>query len=147
MATVDTKKKLIKRYHTIAHRLNMNDEQRSAFLSAYGVDSSKDLTVPQLAEACKLLEKKDYSSTEDKWRKRVMASIFGYFALIGRKNVDAVYVKQIACRAAGDGYTLFNTIPVDRLRAIYHSFKNQSDVFKRSGEIINQQLDHMQFKN
>jgi len=68
----------------------------------------------------------------DKARKRVIASIFGFFNLI-EKPISIEYVKAIAVRATGDGCKSFNAIPESKLRAIYNEFLRQQKVVKRIG--------------
>lgn len=139
-----TKETLIRRYHTIAGRLEMQEEERKAFLGAWNVTSSKEMTAKQLEEACRALADLTFSKQEDTWRKRVMASIFNWFKLTG-KQVDAEYVKGVACRATG--YGKFNAIPVDKLRSVYHTFVHKQTIFARTGEIINDELTHLATNN
>lgn len=73
------------------------------------------------------------SSDIDKLRKRVIASIFGYFKLKG-VNVSIDYVKSIAVKAAGNNCKSFNTITSSRLRAIYEEFRNKQKVIKNIEE-------------
>ncbi len=139
-----TKNQLIRLYHALVSRLNMNDDARMGVLTAFGVESSKELTVDQLQELCKLL-KQQLNSDSDKWRKRVLASIYGYLQLTGRgANTD--YVKAIAIRSAGE-YGSFNQIPVSKLKTLYYAFLDKQKVLKRTGELMNEDLDLIQFKN
>lgn len=139
-----TKNQLIRLYHTLVSRLNMNDDARMGVLTAFGVESSKELTVDQLQELCKLL-KQQLNSDSDKWRKRVLASIYGYLQLTGR-GANAEYVKAIAIRSAGE-YDSFNQIPVGKLQTIYYAFLDKQKVLKRTGELMNEDQDLIQFKN
>ncbi len=145
MKKQQSKKALVKRYHIICSQLKMNQEDKLNFLSAWDAESSLDLTPDQLDEACGILEDR-YDNNMDKWRKRVIACIHGWFKLIGRKDVDINYVKAIARRAAGN-YDAFNGIPIDRLQNIYYSFRNKQDVFRNTGYIANDELNYMQFRN
>ena len=62
----------------------------------------------------------------DKLRKRAMAAVGGYLRKIGRES-NAEIIKGIACRATG--YQSFNKIPAERLRNVYHAFRNkQKDI-------------------
>lgn len=142
--TTDTKRHLIKVYHILAGKLKMTDDDRKAFLSAWDVESSKDLTVKQLQEACKLLKGR-IDGDMDKWRKRVMGAIYGYLELTGRKTNDAGYVKSIACRSAK--YDSFNSIPRERLSNLYNTFLNKQKDLKRTGKMIDEDLEVLSFKN
>lgn len=135
----------MRRYHIVCAQLKMTAADRANFLSAWGAESSLDLTPAELEEACTMLEDR-YDNNMDKWRKRVLASIYGWFALTGRKDVGMVYVKSIACRAAGN-YDAFNLIPIDRLQNVYYSFRSKQDVFRRTGHITNDELNYQQFRN
>jgi hypothetical protein len=139
-----TKETLIKRYHTLASKQGMNDEERKAFLSAWGAESSKDLTVDQLEHVCRALANSYFEQTADKWRKRVMASIFGWFKLINNK-VDAEYVKGVACRASG--YDKFNDIPKEKLISIYNTFTHKSKVFAQVGKIEEEEFNNIKHLN
>jgi hypothetical protein len=68
----------------------------------------------------------------DRLRKRVIASIFGFFKLVG-KEVTIAYVKAIAVRAAGRGCDNFNRISESKLRAIYNEFLRQQEVVRNIG--------------
>lgn len=100
MKKIAAKNQLIRLYHTIAGKLNMNDDAKRTFLSAFDVSSSKDLTIDQLQEACRVL-KQQLNSDGDKWRKRVMAAVHGYLKLTGRSATND-YVKAVAMRSAGE---------------------------------------------
>ncbi len=70
----------------------------------------------------------------DKLRKRVLASMFGFFKLID-KPVTLNYVKAIAVRAAGNKCNNFNNISESKLRAIYNEFLRQQKVVNNIGKI------------
>lgn len=142
--TRTSRETLIRRYHTIATRIGMCDEERKAFLSAWGVESSKNLTDAQLVEVCRALADFSFDHSGDKWRKRVIASVFNWFAMIG-KPVTMDYVKGVSCRASG--CKGFNEIPVDKLRSLYHTFTHKSKIFRDTGELMNDELDHLAFNN
>ncbi len=69
------------------------------------------------------------NSEMDKLRKRVIASIFGFFKKVD-KPVNIGYVKAIAVRASGKGIDDFNKIPKSKLRAIYNLFLRYQEVAK-----------------
>lgn len=144
MKTAVNKETLKRRYHTIATRIGMSDEERKAFLSAWNVTSSSDLDEHQLSEVCRALADFSFDQSADKWRKRVIASVFNWFTLVSKK-VDMDYVKGVACRASG--YKRFNDIPVDKLRSLYHTFTHKSKLFRDTGEILNDELEHLAFNN
>lgn len=129
-----TKKTLIQRYHAIAARLGMSAENRKDFLSAWGVTSSVELSREQLLEVVTVLSREvnKLGSDADTWRKRVIAAIF---ALMRQMNVDCSidYVKAVACRAAGA--ERFNAIPVTKLRALYNSFRKETETMRNAKEI------------
>lgn len=144
MTKLAAKNQLIRLYHTLAAKLNMGDEARVGALSAFGAGSSKELTTDQLQELCNLL-KQQLNKDSDKWRKRVLASIHGYLQLTGRA-ANTEYVKAIATRSAGD-YENFNQIPTSKLKMLYHAFLDKQKTLRRAGELINEDLDIIQFKN
>ena len=67
----------------------------------------------------------------DVWRKRAIASIFGYFKLID-KDVTLEYVKAVATRAGGKAND-FNDLKLTELRTIYNEFLRQQEVIKNIG--------------
>ena len=54
MATItqQNQKWLLKKFHTLCARLNMDAEMKLALLSGYGVESSKDLSNVDLMKIC-----------------------------------------------------------------------------------------------
>jgi len=144
MKTVTGKKELIKLHHTLASRLGMTEDNRRAMLAGWGAESSSDLNIDQLREVCKAMKEK-LNDKSDKWRKRVMASIFGYMKMTGRE-VDSDYVKSVACRSAGN-YDNFNRIPPGKLQTVYYAFQDKQKVLKRTGELMSDDLDIIQFQN
>jgi hypothetical protein len=144
MKTATGKTELVKLHHTLASKLGMNEDQRRAMLAGWGAESSKDLSVDELQQVCSHMKSK-VNENNDKWRKRVMASIFGYMKLTGRV-IDSNYVKKIACRSAGN-YQSFNHIPTGKLQTVYYAFQDKQKVLKRTGELMNDDLDVIQFQN
>jgi hypothetical protein len=71
----------------------------------------------------------DRISSDDTWRKRVMASIGGWLRACGTTHA-AETIKAIACRAAQRKE--FNEITLSELRAIYAEFNNKQKVAKRT---------------
>lgn len=143
-----TKTTLIKRYHTIAKKNGMTDEDKASFLEGWGVLSSTELTDEQLERACQILARQSFMTEESKMRKRVMAAIGEYLSLTGRDKTaqnGSDYIKSVACRAAG--CEKFNSIPLDKLRAVYTSFTHHNKVFKATGNIVNDDLTKLSTKN
>ncbi|MDR2286955.1 MAG: hypothetical protein LBE04_05715 [Prevotellaceae bacterium] len=77
------------------------------------------------------------NKTGDLWRKRVMGSIGGWIRIanVEVEGNEAVFIKKLACRAAGDGIKDFNKIPVNKLRAIYYEFLNKQKIAKNVSKI------------
>lgn len=140
MATITAQnhKWLLKKFHSLCFRLNMTAEDKLALLSAYGVESSVDLSNEELTELCDRLNAalNPEDAKRDKMRKRVLAAIGGWLRLIGKEEGMA-YIKSVACRAAGTDN--FNKISLERLTTIYNMFlKRQRDareVEKVAGKI------------
>ncbi len=79
----------------------------------------------------------NHNGEMDKYRKRVIAAIGGYFKQVGLiHNID--YIKATACQSAG--YKSFNQIPKERLRNVYNAFTKMQKDFKTVAQ-INQ--DHL----
>lgn len=138
------KAQLIKRYHTLAGKLKMSDEDKKALLLGFGVSSSKDLSSDELLELCRLLNGQ-LGNKLDQWRKRVMAAIYGYLQLTGRA-ANPEYVKAIATRSAGE-YASFNKIPLSRLQTVYYFFLDKQNTLKHTGRLVSEDMDVMQMQN
>jgi hypothetical protein len=125
-------KRLIKKAHTLYRRLGMHEEARRAFLSAWGVEHTNELTTEQLLEACNKLDMllNPEAAELDKWRKRLMASIGSWLRSTGGEE-SSLYIKAIACRAAGK--ERFNDIPLSSLRNLYYEFVNK----RKAHEVVN----------
>ncbi len=77
------------------------------------------------------------NNDKDIWRKRVIASIFGFMNKMG-KPTDIDKVKGIATRAAGKEYDTFNKISRGKLQALYNYFleaQRQAERLKREEAI------------
>lgn len=93
-------KKQRKIYHTLAAKLGMSNEQKHYLLmDNFGVNSSSLLDAHQLTNLIYTLES-ILNKDEDKWRKRVLASIGGYLTAMG-KDSNITIIKAIACRSTG----------------------------------------------
>lgn len=137
---------LVKRYHTLATKLCLSKDDKTAIMESYGVDSSLDLSVDELAGLCSALEMGVNAAPPalDKLRKQAMASIGGWLRIIGRES-DAAIIKGIACRATG--YNRFNDIPAERLRNLYNLFLKKQKDFKAVDRITQDEIDRLIFCN
>lgn len=140
MATItqQNQKWLLKKFHTLCTRLNLDADMKLALLSGYGVESSKDLSNAELTELCDhlndILNPED--AKRDKVRKRVIAAIGGWLRLIGKGDEGVDYIKSVACRAAKTEN--FNQISYDRLTTIYNMFLKRQKDAKAVNEVAGQ---------
>lgn len=129
-------KDLLKKYHTLAGQLGMTDEDKRAFLSQFGVESSVELSQHQLVDACAFLsreiERRDGHQSMDALRKRLIAVIGKYLTACGKSEVSISYIKGVACRSCG--IREFNRIPRERLRSLYGAFALKLKDIKRVEE-------------
>ncbi|HHT23144.1 MAG TPA: hypothetical protein GXZ87_07535 [Bacteroidales bacterium] len=118
-------KRLLKKFHTLLGKAGLGADEKEAILAGYGVESSKELTAYELLEACNQLDKMSNpkAAEMDKWRKRVIASIFSYFGALGLQS-DMNRVKGTAARAARA--ETFNDIPLEQLRTLYSAFSKKA---------------------
>ncbi len=121
--------------HPALHQYNNANELKHELVhqvSGGKTTSVKELTDKEYNELISYLKnpKQATNNSEmDKLRKRVIASIFGFFKMVG-KQVNIGYVKAIAVRASGKGIDDFNKIPRTKLQAIYNMFLNYQKVAK-----------------
>lgn len=140
MATVTAQQQkwLLKKFHTLCARLNMDADMKLALISGYGVESSKDLTNAELLELCdhlnEILNPEDAKT--DKMRKRVIAAIGGWLRMIGKGDEGINYIKGVACQAAK--VNNFNKIPLERLTTIYNMFLRKQKDAKSVNEVAGQ---------
>ena len=124
------KKRLIKKYHTLAGRAGMDERAKDALLSGYGVESSRDLEVDQLIELCNTLNNmlnKDADKL-DKLRKRLIAAVGGYLTAMGKQSNLQIILGTI--RRASEGREL-NELKEAQLTSLYGAFnKAQKDMKK-----------------
>ena len=120
---------LLRKFHALCSRLGLTEAEKRAIIESFGVESSADIDTHDLIDICASLSKQlegDKGDEMDKLRKRAMAAVGGYLRKIGRES-NAEIIKGIACRATG--YQTFNKIPAERLRNVYHAFRNkQKDI-------------------
>lgn len=143
------KKSLLRKYHTVCRDLGITDAEKEAMKESFGVDSSRNLTEPQLSFLIdKLLSGQDYEKTQksvqDTWRKRVMASVGAWLRLMNKEESPDI-IKAIVCRAAG--YTNFNKIPVARLRSIYYEFSHKAKTTFDTQQVKKDLIEYMKFSN
>lgn len=133
------KKGLIKKFHTLLNKGKINEEGKREILAAYGVASSLDLSCAELIDVCNKISiaGSPELAEADKWRKRVLRSIFAYCESV-RRETTMTEVKAIACRAAG--YKDFNRIPKERLISVYNAFKNKVKDIKKVSSIAAEDL-------
>lgn len=123
---IETQKNaLLRKYHALLRRGGVNDEERLALLSAYGVESAKELNVYELTELCDTLYRAVVNTDEaDRWRKRLIAAIDQYLRAMGHRGGNLPEIKAVACRAAQAEN--FNRIGTDRLKSLYNAFKRRT---------------------
>ena len=116
--------RILRRFHTLCGKLGMTQDEKSALIASYGVQSSADIDTHDLLDLCGTLSRNldgEYARL-DRLRKRAMASIGGWLRGCGMES-SAGIIKGIACRATG--YDSFNRIPAERLRNLYYTFLNK----------------------
>lgn len=137
MATVTAQQQkwLLKKFHTLCARLNMDADMKLALISGYGVESSKDLTNAELLELCDRLNEilNPEDAKTDKMRKRVIAAIGGWLRMIGKGDEGINYIKGVACQAANTDN--FNKISLERLTTIYNMFLRKQKDAKSVNEV------------
>jgi hypothetical protein len=119
----------IKRFKTFLNNGGIDRNAELAMLSAYGVESCKDMNLHELIELCakvELMVNPDLAKL-DKLRKRVIATISGYIVSTGRE-CGIEYIKTIACRAAE--VNEFNRISETALNSIIGEFARKQKVAK-----------------
>ncbi|HBX44452.1 MAG TPA: hypothetical protein DEG28_00965 [Porphyromonadaceae bacterium] len=118
-------KVLLKKFHTLLGKAGIGEEGKRELLATYGVFSSRDLSARDLLDLCDRIDRmmRPDAAELDKWRKRVIAAIFGWRKAMGDTSSMAE-VKAIACRAAEAKY--YNAIPLDRLRSLYYAFSKKT---------------------
>lgn len=135
-----TKTLLLKKFHTMCGKAGVSEYGKREMIAAYGVTSSRDLTARELVELCDQIDRMMNKAAEeaDKWRKRVIASIFGWRKAMG-KETSMTEVKAIACRAADAEY--FNAIPLERLRSLYYAFSKKTKDLQFVEQLTADELD------
>lgn len=120
---METRKKLIAKYHVICNQLGITEDERKEMLSAYNVTSSADMSIRDLVDICFKLYSKNYKvEKKDKLRKRTIAAIGNYLRFTGDDGSMQI-IKGIACRITK--HDNFNKIPSERLRNLIYLFNNK----------------------
>ncbi len=136
-----TRGQLNRKYHYLLKDLGINEDQKLALLSSWGVSSSTELSDEKLYELTLWLgmkQKERFSKAKaqeqakrkadlDLWRKRVIASIGAWLKLTNQPN-GIGYIKATACQGAE--VTNFNKIGISKLRSLYNEFGNKNRVQK-----------------
>lgn len=132
------KRSLIQRFHIELKQSGMA-KQKKEILDSFGVDSSKELAEKELEQIIANLK-----GDGDKWRKRLIASIFAWCKTINYE-IDMNGVKAIACRASG--YKRFNDIPVSRLRDVYYEFVKKAKTRKSTADFKQEVINYLETCN
>lgn len=106
---------------TILSIHRVSDEDRAQLICGWTkgrTTSARELTPSEMDAIVKNFQKIDKES-EDVWRKRLLASIYGFLKKMN-KTANEDLVKGIACRAAKTND--FNKIPKQRLVSLYNTF-------------------------
>lgn len=129
------KTRYIRRFKTLLNEGRIDRNAELAMLSAYGVESCKDMNVYELIELCQKVELMidPELARMDKLRKNALASISGYLELMGRQTTSWEYKKAIACRSAK--VENFNRITEGALHDIIGEFNRKQRVRKSAREI------------
>ena len=146
--TIDKQKnQLLKRYHTLLGKLNISNEEKLVILSAYGVESGRDMNVDQLMDLCHRLDLmlNPALAETDRWRKRVIAAISGWLKALGKDYDNINLIRSIAARAGGA--ESFYEIPQDKLRAVYYAFVNKQKAMRFVNEITSEEINLLTSQN
>ena len=151
------RKKEIRRFHTLLMACGIDETGKEGILSAYGVQSSKELPVTALWEINGRLEEERMAaqraeqsgkSAADKERKRLKVAIGKYLAAKGVIAPEGWGVAewnrivQVACRAAK--VKGFYEIPLSRLRGLTYEFNKQREAMDDAAGFIAKELTFIQ---
>ena len=128
-------KHYIKKFKALLNVGEIDRNAELAMLSAYGVESCKDMNLYELIELCakvELMVKPDLAKL-DKLRKRAIATINGWLENTGRYGMSLEYIKTIACRAAEANE--FNRITESALNSLIGEFSRKQRVAKNAKAI------------
>lgn len=140
-----------KQFFALVKNLGIEDYKRFLFDYTGGqTDSLSELreVYPQTYNALLQQLQKMSESTEqqemDKWRKRLLAVIFGWAETID-EPMHMNKVKAIACRASG--YGNFNDIPRQRLQSLYNAFMKMKKDMVAVEEMTRELLSYLKRKD
>lgn len=126
------RQQLTRRYHTLCRQLGMTAEERLNLLSAYGVQTSLDLSLSDLQQLVSQLQDMRPTAAYDNqlsvMRRRLYAAIGQYLAAQGKESTPEL-IRAIACRAAG-GMDNFSDIPLGWLRDLVYAFNRKTKAIK-----------------
>ena len=136
------KNALLKKFHTLLGRTGAGNDAKEAILCSYRVESSRDLSVAQLIEACNALDMQLNPALAklDKLRKRLMASIGAWLQSMNLEQ-SAAKIKAIACRAARREQ--FNDIPAEQLRSLYSAFNKKKKDLQVAEEMTTENIQYL----
>lgn len=137
----------VRRFHILLMQCGINDNGKEGILSAYGVESSKDLDIAQLNEINNRLqhelpqnEHPESKNGIDAERRRCKVAVGKYLAAKGSIKADGwgliewQKIVQVAARAAKADS--FFQIPLSRLRALTFEFNKQRKAIEDTREYI-----------
>lgn len=122
------RQQLTRRYHALCRQLGMTADERLNLLSAYGVQTSLDLSLTDLQKLVIQLQEMLPTAVHDNqlsvMRRRLYAAIGQYLAAQGKESTPEL-IRAIACRAAG-GKQHFSDIPLGWLRDLVYAFNRKT---------------------
>lgn len=141
------KNRLLKLFHTLLSKTAGDVKaNKQAILESFGVESSRDLDTHELLEACAALEREinPQMAKTDKYRKRLIAAIFGWLRAMNYTH-NIKMVKAIACHAAG--VKDFNLITDARLCSLYNAFTQKQKDLTFVGNMTKEELNRLTSMN
>lgn len=138
---------LLKKFHTLCGKAGISQDEKRAMVRSYGHESSKDLTAHELIDVCDKLDRmmRPDLVEMDKYRKRLIASIFAWREAMGDKPTMP-YVKAIACQAA-ETEKGFNSIPLGKLQSLYNAFNKKTRDLSMVEKLTADELEYKTWVN
>ena len=152
---MDIKKAYIRHFHVLLAQLGIDQVGKEGILSAYGAESSTQLSLPALSEINTRLQEelqakqgtqRHNETALDKERRRVKVAVGKYLAAKHRIKADqwglqewTLIVKTI-CRAAKARN--FYEIPLSRLRGLTYEFNKQRESMQEARKYITNQATY-----
>jgi hypothetical protein len=145
--TEKIEKALLRKFHTLCSKLGVTEDEKRVMIRSFGCDSSRDLSAHDLMDLCDRLDGMLHPQLMemDRWRKRLIASIGGWLAAMGRRKNDINTIRAIACRASQK--RCFNDIPLEQLRSLYSAFLKKSRDMAMVEEMTTDELDILTLLN